>query len=61
MTELNPDALKIAESLDQERNEGKLRGYVHVSATWLYVNTLSLDRYMVCLLLSKEALARQKS
>lgn len=28
MAEINPDALSIAQSLDEERGAGKLRGYV---------------------------------
>lgn len=43
VTELNPDALKIAEELDAERKAGKRRGYVHFVAMYL----LSADHITV--------------
>lgn len=35
VTELNPDALKIAEELDTERKAGKCRGYVYFVTMYL--------------------------
>jgi amidase len=44
--ELNPDALTIADSLDQERREGKLRGPLHGIPVLIKDNINTADRMM---------------
>ncbi|MFS8082810.1 MAG: amidase [Ginsengibacter sp.] len=44
--ELNPDALKIAERMDQERKEGKIRGMLHGIPVLIKDNINTADKMM---------------
>ncbi|MEO6868254.1 MAG: amidase [Ginsengibacter sp.] len=44
--ELNPDALKIAEKMDQERKEGKIRGMLHGIPVLIKDNINTADKMM---------------